>query len=290
MRPGAIATLAAMALGALLSPGSVGEVSARSSGILGAAESGCNCHGLATPGTVEIDAPGKILAGQKQLLTVRVMSAIPAHESNAQGGFALAISEGAIADSAAVQVSTTSRQATHILDGNKQRSWEIDWTAPENPGACSFQLNVAGLAANGDKFITGDAWSKVSTEILLDPGKDSTPPAVEITSPAENSLQVNDLSFPLPSAAGIAMTVVAGESVPILVRVTDGGGVGALTITDGDPLGTEELGPVSYDPEEGLFHFVWNTREEPPGPHTLSVEVTDCVGNRSAAERALLIL
>ncbi len=129
--------------------------SAYTAGKMGNATScgGGSCHGTSDP-TVSVDItglPAEYVPDQTYSLTITVASAI----ITTQGGFSLEISEGTLfSGDSDVQVS--GKQATH--NGDATRTWLIDWTAPSRHTG-SVNIDVAGLAADGDGTASLDGWN-----------------------------------------------------------------------------------------------------------------------------------
>jgi predicted secreted protein with PEFG-CTERM motif len=135
---------------------------AYSGGISGLSQNGCGgCHSNAGTAQVTLDGlPAQYEPGKTYTLTVTVSSQDVPGEG---GGFDLSVTAGTL----------TPIDATTKIDGNdlthtgaQRRSWSFNWTAPTQ-GDVTFY--VAGLAANGDGGINGDAWTTYSSSVPVIP-------------------------------------------------------------------------------------------------------------------------
>lgn len=130
---------------------------AHKQGIGQEADNGCVCHGaereLKTQGNID-GLPERFNSNQTYNLTLSINSTIIGTEDT-QGGFRLWYSAGTT--SGGSDVWHIDERLTHTEEGTSQRSWQIQWTAPENDDIqVDFQLYVN--AVNGNDAVTGDAW------------------------------------------------------------------------------------------------------------------------------------
>jgi len=134
---------------------------AHKQGIGQQADNGCVCHGaereLKTQAYID-GLPERFNSSQTYNLTLWMNSSIVGSEGS-QGGFMLWHSAGV--SSGENDVQEMEGRLTHTEQGNAQRGWMIQWTAPEEDDIqVDFQLYVN--AVNGNNDVSGDAWgSKV---------------------------------------------------------------------------------------------------------------------------------
>lgn len=149
-------------LGLLLLVGSsITQVSARPTGISNV-QFGCTCHtGSATEGVVvTLDGvPNNYTAGDTLTLTITITGGPEAGGEN-HGGFNLDASAGTLSP-----FDNTSQlmdgEMTHTAFGNDQRSWQVNWTAPED-NTTDITFTAHGNAVNGDGSASSDdQWNKV---------------------------------------------------------------------------------------------------------------------------------
>ena len=111
------------------------------------------------------------------------------------------------------------------------------------------------------------AWTNLGSLVLLlagcisEPGQDSTPPGVEITSPAANA-----------TVSGV---------ISISARVTDDGGIEVVRFYAGTTL----LGEDGIAP----YEWLWNTTTRPAGVVQLKVLAVDLAGNTAEALRTVTV-
>ncbi|HIA25362.1 MAG: hypothetical protein CXX81_28800 [Methanobacteriota archaeon] len=171
-------------LGLLLLVGSsITQVSARPTGISNV-QFGCTCHSSsATEGVVvTLDGvPDNYLSGESFTFTITITGG-PSQGPENYGGFNLVASAGTLSP-----FDNTSQlmdgEMTHTEFGNDQRTWQVNWTAPEDNTA-DITFTAHGNAVNGDGSASSDdQWNKVVVTLAgaappaadSDPNDDQTP-------------------------------------------------------------------------------------------------------------------
>jgi hypothetical protein len=171
-------------LGLLLLVGSsITQVSARPTGISNV-QFGCTCHSSsATEGVVvTLDGvPDNYISGESFTFTITITGG-PAQGAENYGGFNLDASAGTLAP-----FDNTSQlmdgEMTHTEFGNDQRTWQVNWTAPEDD-TTDITFTAHGNAVNGDGSASSDdQWNKVVVTLAgaappaadSDPNDDQTP-------------------------------------------------------------------------------------------------------------------
>ena len=153
-------------LGLLLLIGSsITQVSARPSGISNV-QFGCPCHsGSATEGVVvTLDGvPDNYTSGESFTFTITITGG-PEQGAENYGGFNLHASAGTLAP-----FDNTSQlmdgEMTHTEFGNDQRTWQVNWTAPED-NTTDITFTAHGNAVNGDGSASSDdQWNKVEATL-----------------------------------------------------------------------------------------------------------------------------
>ncbi len=172
-KPRSLGILAILLFAVVLAP----SVQSYPTGITGAQDGGCSCHGggVASSDVVPIleGLPLELEAGATYTLNISFTGG-PSFSENtnpaALGGFHLWVSAGALApvDDTMVQVNADG-SVTHTGEGNAdtgqgndQRTWQVEWTAPTDGGA-KFILHANSV--NGDGAPTGDAWNRLSVDV-----------------------------------------------------------------------------------------------------------------------------
>ena len=165
-------------LGLLLLVGSsITQVSARPTGISNV-QFGCTCHSSsATEGVVvTLDGvPDNYLSGESFTFTITITGG-PSQGAENYGGFNLVASGGTLSP-----FDNTSQlmdgEMTHTEFGNDQRTWQVNWTAPEDNTA-DITFTAHGNAVNGDGSASSDdQWNKVVVTLAgaAPPAADSDP-------------------------------------------------------------------------------------------------------------------
>ncbi len=160
-----IGTFTLIFVGALLNSASVFSYPG---GVKDLSQLGCSpCHGgdPSTNTTVTIyGLPLFYEPGMDYALTVEVVSTdVPGND----GGFDLSVTGGTLVVTDTTSTQLMNGDLTQTDFGWNQRSWPFNWTAPSADGDVTFF--VAGLAADGNGGITGDAWAKGSLTISIIP-------------------------------------------------------------------------------------------------------------------------
>lgn len=135
-----------------------GNVYASESGSKGYSQTGCTCHGAASPqATVTTTGiPDQYVPGDTYLLTVSVISTTVSGDS---GGFDLSVTTGTLS-ATDPNVQIVNDEAIH--KNNNARSWQVNWTAPAEVGPVNF--HVTGLASDGTG-VGGDEYATNSYSI-----------------------------------------------------------------------------------------------------------------------------
>lgn len=138
---------------------------------------GCSCHSQSgsTGATVGMSGlPSQYTAGSTTTLTISVSGG----PSGSDGGFSLEVSQGSLSYMGfAVNVNSAGDSATHSITGSSQRSWSLDWTAPSS-GSGTVTIAVAGMAADGNGYNSGDRWDTISFQVPESGGQTNTEPSV----------------------------------------------------------------------------------------------------------------
>jgi len=125
---------------------------------------GCGCHSQ-TGSTVVTPSlsgtPTQYTGGQTYSLTISVSGGI----SGSNGGFSLDVDKGSFSYMGfAVNINSAGDSATHSITGINQRTWGLDWTAPNSgTGVVNFQL--ATLTSNNNGFDSGDRWGTMTLQV-----------------------------------------------------------------------------------------------------------------------------
>ena len=144
-------------------------------GVSGVENDGCSCHGLSASSEVvpSIEGlPDELEAGATYTLNISFTGG-PSYDNNpdasALGGFHLWASAGTLTPVDAMVKSNPDGSVTHdgidkddTDQGNDQRTWQVEWTAPLEGGA-KFILHANSV--NGDGTSGGDLWGRLTTTI-----------------------------------------------------------------------------------------------------------------------------
>lgn len=137
---------------------------------------GCSCHSgnwtLPPDLVITLDTPNKYESSQAYLLTISVSGGPEVSEqSQNQGGFTLWASGGLLSPTDNSTKLVTDDPAsnfaylTHTEDGNNQRTWKINWTAPSDDSD-SISMGLTVLVANGDGNASNeDQWGRISFQV-----------------------------------------------------------------------------------------------------------------------------
>lgn len=136
-------------------------------GVKDLSQIGCTpCHGStanASTMVTIIGLPAMYEPGMGYALTVEVTSTdVPGND----GGFDLSVTGGTLIVTDATSTKLENGDLTQTDFGWNQRAWDFNWTAPQQ-GPVTFY--VAGLAADGNGGIGGDAWAIYDITISLIP-------------------------------------------------------------------------------------------------------------------------
>ena len=153
-------------------------------GISGAQDGGCSCHGQ-TPSTEVVASleglPSELEAGATYTLNITFTGG-PSYNDNANpaalGGFHLWVSDGVLAPVDEMVQLNSDGSVTHTGTdkadtgmGNDQRNWTVEWTAPMDGGA-KFILHVNSV--NGDQTNGGDMWGKLTADVGPQPAEQAS--------------------------------------------------------------------------------------------------------------------
>ena len=148
----------------------VPAVTSLPSGISGVKDTGCNCHGTeASPSvTASISGlPEAYNASETYTVTVSFTGG-PSVDGNANlGGFNLWASAGTLASVDSSAQLWGPSEASHTTEGNDQRSWVLEWTAPDSGSEVKFILHTNSVNGNeGDSGSSGDMWDRAQVTVL----------------------------------------------------------------------------------------------------------------------------
>ena len=148
----------------------VPAVTSLPSGISGVKDTGCNCHGTeASPSvTASISGlPEAYNASETYTVTVSFTGG-PSVDGNVNlGGFNLWASAGTLASVDSSAQLWGPSEASHTTEGNDQRSWVLEWTAPDSGSDVEFILHTNSVNGNeGDSGSSGDMWDRAQVTVL----------------------------------------------------------------------------------------------------------------------------
>jgi hypothetical protein len=141
------------------------QAASQSAGMTGVTRNGCTCHNSTETQSVgpQLEGlPGTYKPGKVYTLDAYVEGAVNPG-SAAIGGFDLHASAGELMvpeGCLTVRIDPSTGEATHTTEGNKQRTWSLDWRAPEeDSGTVTFTLVVNMV--NGDGIQSQeDMWGR----------------------------------------------------------------------------------------------------------------------------------
>ena len=138
----------------------VGQTQALPDGIGSVGDNGCACHGGSDDSTnVTLSGLPEIYnASEEYELTLTLES--PVEQNDVKGGFRILISQGVLTG----EVQEIDGGYTHNSSLNKQRSWTINWTAPQQDDKLATFV-IHGNAVNGNGQPTGDEWHSLSLAV-----------------------------------------------------------------------------------------------------------------------------
>lgn len=128
-------------------------------------KTGCTCHGdgqISDTATVSVEGiPVNWSHGQSYNLFVNLSG--PSSTGVNQGGFNLRVSAGTLT-SLDDKTQILNDEATHTTKGNDERSWIVQWNAPDSGNIVA--ISVVGNAVNGNGVAgDGDHWDKKTVHI-----------------------------------------------------------------------------------------------------------------------------
>lgn len=134
------------------------------------ADGGCTCHNAQPDTTVQVGLQGfpeAYVANTTYDISITVTGGpvpVPAVSQN-QGGFALKVSGGLLLADDGITV-TGGTFATHSASTNNQRSWALQWVAPETSSG-PVTATVSVNSVNGDGVNAGglDRWNKATVTV-----------------------------------------------------------------------------------------------------------------------------
>ncbi|MEE3232306.1 MAG: cbb3-type cytochrome c oxidase subunit I, partial [Candidatus Thermoplasmatota archaeon] len=129
----------------------------------GQVSDGCNCHSATASASVtaSIDGvPESYNASETYTLTVSFTGG-PGTEGNENvGGFNLLTSAGTLTSLDSSTQLNSPQDATHAEEGNNQRSWTLEWTAPDdNESNIEFILHTNSVNGDGSAS-SDDMWNR----------------------------------------------------------------------------------------------------------------------------------
>ena len=168
--PRKIALVAMLAMAVLVVP----TVTSLPGGMGGAdiQRAGCNCHGTLASSSVEASIsglPDSYNVSETYNVTVS-FSGGPSTDGNMNlGGFNLWASDGTFAtlDDSAQLWEQNTNEVAHTESGNDQRTWFLQWTAPDSGVNVDFILHVNSVNGNqGNGGSGGDMWNRADVTVL----------------------------------------------------------------------------------------------------------------------------
>ena len=131
----------------------IGQTQALPDGIGNVANDGCICHGASDDSTIITleGLPEVYNSSQQYELVITIES--PVEENDVKGGFRIIISQGEIDENS--NVHKLDDGYTHNSTSNKQRVWNINWTAPiEDDKLATFVIHGNAVNGNGNPLET----------------------------------------------------------------------------------------------------------------------------------------
>ncbi len=143
-----------------------GDAESKQDGMTGRTETGCVCHSATPMESVRArlsGLPDKYEPGKEYELVVSYTGGPPAGPGP-RAGFDLLITGGQFSSepsSVTSRISFEGDEATHSEVGNRESSWPLKWTAPEEgTGAVEATLVVNVVNGNGNPD-PGDQWARL---------------------------------------------------------------------------------------------------------------------------------
>ena len=270
---------------------------ARSAGISGQAKAGCGgaaCHvGAADPAVaVTLGAPATFTPGGEPEPLLVTLSGGPASD---RGGFDLRADAGSVAPDPLHPSGTDlsqwgAQEVSHSFLSSFRREWAATWTPPAIGTLCAIPISVSSNAVNGNfTNDVGDRWNKTATTVAADTSADQAPPTGAFRTPQPGTVHVGD-----SPVAPVGVTVVFG-ALYVQITANDDLGIASVALFDEDLTGRQKVGNGAYQGltegnTKNLFRVYWDALPEPPGPHTLTAEITDCAGNVTAIDLEVFVL
>ena len=129
----------------------------------GLVQDGCNCHSSAASDSVTASIDGVTVSyngSETYTLTVSFTGG-PGTEGNENvGGFNLWTSAGTLTSLDSSTQLNSPQDATHAEEGNNQRSWTLEWTAPDN-NESNIEFILHTNSVNGDgSASSADMWNR----------------------------------------------------------------------------------------------------------------------------------
>jgi hypothetical protein len=128
-------------------------------------ENGCTCHSAVATETVNIafeGLPEHYEANKTYTLNISASGGAESIENHTNfGGFNLWMSHGVLSNfSADIQV-FSDNEVGHTLEGNDQRAWTVNWTAPDDDEATLIRYRLHVNTVNGDGVPSDeDQWNR----------------------------------------------------------------------------------------------------------------------------------
>ena len=128
-------------------------------------ENGCTCHSAVATETVNITfegLPELYEANKTYTLNISASGGAESIENHTNlGGFNLWMSHGVLSNfSDDVQV-FSDNEVGHTLEGNDQRAWTVNWTAPDDDEATLIRFRLHVNTVNGDGVPSDDdQWNR----------------------------------------------------------------------------------------------------------------------------------
>jgi len=155
-----------------------GDVESKADGMTGRTETGCVCHSTSPSGSAKarLDGlPDSYEPGRVYDLVVRYSGGPPAGPG-ARAGFDLLITGGQLSSSpgsVTSRISFKGDEATHSEVGNRETSWPLQWTAPDDgTGDVQATLVVNVVNGNGNPD-PEDQWARVRLTVSEAGGDDA---------------------------------------------------------------------------------------------------------------------
>ena len=136
-------------------------LSARPEGISGMeVQNGCMCHGSKS-NQVVIETtgwPDQFRSNEDYNITISIRGG-PDTGEGVSGGFNIRVNTGHLYSvENHIHITDDGLEATHTLQGNERREWNLTWKGPEDD-TIEIEVRISVNSVNGDGEVSGDKWN-----------------------------------------------------------------------------------------------------------------------------------